>query len=605
MWKLKEKLNDEVKNSNLRRTKMYSSKIGRNAPCPCGSGKKYKRCCWSKDSDNAQVFEPRDANQIIVTHLMGLTVKYPASITLEDGNTILGRKELRIPVAQESEFSNHGNVNELEKMLGHWDNGLKEYEAVNFLSQFKADKINIIIDGKEYSCSTLSQQEFKGVLFDMNDNPIKNYVSAKTTGESTFDCNANLGLEIAFVKKDTDKGVVLSELLNVIPNSLSMFSAAFLLDAVNFFLSDSLQKNYEFLEKNNFSPDEKIDSSLKAIAKYYYKSKNNRDPEKKECERFAGETLDNKEHYGKLWWKTWEVQLDLLMDKGNIANGQRDIIINEWLAKLVLPMDYGKEENDIRFEAADNWFWDDFKKNQKSFRQIQEDRIAELPRPIRKIMNNSKTSYIFAYNGDIGVGQHANFTKTERQIVTEVFRNPENFIAYFRNLILTNMTNFNIVPVNYIDDLFWNTAAEFSDKELHQPITFILPKARIPIFKMVDVDVQKLKDVLFEEGFIGLKQMLTLTIAPKGIFSQAGIHNPKLDGNIDDFLSFYYDKYPAMINKFEEIHRIYGSNPILDLSENSFRFYFGNKFASENAQFIKSHLEILEEYREQILTRVS
>ena len=23
-------------------------KIGRNAPCPCGSGKKYKRCCGSK-----------------------------------------------------------------------------------------------------------------------------------------------------------------------------------------------------------------------------------------------------------------------------------------------------------------------------------------------------------------------------------------------------------------------------------------------------------------------------------------------------------------------------------------------------------------------------
>ena len=25
------------------------AKIGRNQPCPCGSGKKYKRCCLSKD----------------------------------------------------------------------------------------------------------------------------------------------------------------------------------------------------------------------------------------------------------------------------------------------------------------------------------------------------------------------------------------------------------------------------------------------------------------------------------------------------------------------------------------------------------------------------
>jgi hypothetical protein len=24
-------------------------KIGRNQPCPCGSGKKYKRCCWERD----------------------------------------------------------------------------------------------------------------------------------------------------------------------------------------------------------------------------------------------------------------------------------------------------------------------------------------------------------------------------------------------------------------------------------------------------------------------------------------------------------------------------------------------------------------------------
>ena len=25
------------------------AKVGRNDPCPCGSGEKYKRCCWAKD----------------------------------------------------------------------------------------------------------------------------------------------------------------------------------------------------------------------------------------------------------------------------------------------------------------------------------------------------------------------------------------------------------------------------------------------------------------------------------------------------------------------------------------------------------------------------
>ncbi len=26
------------------------ARIGRNAPCPCGSGKKYKKCCMDKPS---------------------------------------------------------------------------------------------------------------------------------------------------------------------------------------------------------------------------------------------------------------------------------------------------------------------------------------------------------------------------------------------------------------------------------------------------------------------------------------------------------------------------------------------------------------------------
>ena len=28
------------------------SKLKRNDPCPCGSKKKYKFCCWAKDTQN-------------------------------------------------------------------------------------------------------------------------------------------------------------------------------------------------------------------------------------------------------------------------------------------------------------------------------------------------------------------------------------------------------------------------------------------------------------------------------------------------------------------------------------------------------------------------
>lgn len=32
---------------NPQKTKIAEKKVGRNEPCPCGSGKKYKKCCGS------------------------------------------------------------------------------------------------------------------------------------------------------------------------------------------------------------------------------------------------------------------------------------------------------------------------------------------------------------------------------------------------------------------------------------------------------------------------------------------------------------------------------------------------------------------------------
>ncbi len=30
-------------------------KVGRNDPCPCGSGKKFKQCCWGKEPPKRQL----------------------------------------------------------------------------------------------------------------------------------------------------------------------------------------------------------------------------------------------------------------------------------------------------------------------------------------------------------------------------------------------------------------------------------------------------------------------------------------------------------------------------------------------------------------------
>ena len=34
------------------------AKIGRNDPCPCGSGKKYKKCCMASDEAAARAARP-------------------------------------------------------------------------------------------------------------------------------------------------------------------------------------------------------------------------------------------------------------------------------------------------------------------------------------------------------------------------------------------------------------------------------------------------------------------------------------------------------------------------------------------------------------------
>lgn len=52
------------------------SKVGRNDPCPCGSGKKYKNCCMSKDK--AEEKQQQAARQVALPRAAGLPEKPPA-----------------------------------------------------------------------------------------------------------------------------------------------------------------------------------------------------------------------------------------------------------------------------------------------------------------------------------------------------------------------------------------------------------------------------------------------------------------------------------------------------------------------------------------------
>lgn len=55
------------------------NKIGRNDPCPCGSGKKYKKCCG--DESKKRTFN--------ATVLPSSKIQMPTSIT--SGKSLLGR----------------------------------------------------------------------------------------------------------------------------------------------------------------------------------------------------------------------------------------------------------------------------------------------------------------------------------------------------------------------------------------------------------------------------------------------------------------------------------------------------------------------------------
>jgi len=51
-----------------------SSKPGRNDPCPCGSGKKYKRCCLGKKPNTDLEFSNKHMSEFNMPHISPLAI---------------------------------------------------------------------------------------------------------------------------------------------------------------------------------------------------------------------------------------------------------------------------------------------------------------------------------------------------------------------------------------------------------------------------------------------------------------------------------------------------------------------------------------------------
>ena len=62
--------------------------VGRNDPCPCGSGKKYKRCCLGTEADPAA--RPRTTLPALVAALVALLVGAAVAMSRggEDGAVV-------------------------------------------------------------------------------------------------------------------------------------------------------------------------------------------------------------------------------------------------------------------------------------------------------------------------------------------------------------------------------------------------------------------------------------------------------------------------------------------------------------------------------------
>ena len=69
---------------------MPHKKLSRNAPCPCGSGKKYKHCCYGKrfdyeEDDNGTIFKSIPMSQQMVALLEAQRQKFVQKYGREPG----------------------------------------------------------------------------------------------------------------------------------------------------------------------------------------------------------------------------------------------------------------------------------------------------------------------------------------------------------------------------------------------------------------------------------------------------------------------------------------------------------------------------------------
>lgn len=128
-------------------------RIGRNEPCPCGSGKKYKKCCYLKDEDTAAVQGKRSDN-LEDQEMLAKLLHNMRKITLDEKPHIKEYYRIR---------KLHAEI--VNAMIKYHDNGKFEQKtSPDFLPQNEREPVLYLMESEFNFESRVGTQGFYDML---------------------------------------------------------------------------------------------------------------------------------------------------------------------------------------------------------------------------------------------------------------------------------------------------------------------------------------------------------------------------------------------------------------------------------------------------------
>lgn len=133
-------------------------KIGRNEPCPCGSGKKYKKCCYLKDGATAQVgniaVQGKQSDDLEDQEMLAKLLHNMRKITLDEKPHIKEYYRIR---------KLHGEI--VNAMIKYHDDGKFEQKiSPDFLSQNEREPVLYLMESEFNFESRVGTQGFYDML---------------------------------------------------------------------------------------------------------------------------------------------------------------------------------------------------------------------------------------------------------------------------------------------------------------------------------------------------------------------------------------------------------------------------------------------------------